>query len=103
MRQLYEQVRVDENLMRFCMECDIKGNRIYSKKVPVICRNRMLLDSLEQGSVGGIRQQVYNRTRAAAIQELARYFNQCRKCGKWVCDDMYDPEKMECTDCTDKE
>lgn len=100
MRQLYEQVGVDENKMRFYAECDLSGVRVYSKKVPLICRNKNLIDSLACGSIGGLRQTLYNRAHAAATQELARYFNQCRKCGKWVCDEKYDPEKMQCTECT---
>lgn len=99
MRQLYEQVLVDEQQMRFYVECEISGEKIYSRKLPVLCRNKVLMDSLQQGSVGGIRQILYNRTHAAAIQDLARYLNQCRNCGKWVCDEEYDPESMKCNNC----
>ncbi len=99
MRQLYEQVLVDDEQMRFYADCEISGTRMYSKKVPVMCRNRVLIKSLQHGSVGGIRQALYNRRHAAAIQDLARYLNQCRRCGKWVCDEEYDPEKMECIEC----
>ena len=103
MRQLYEQVRVDENQMRFYAECEISGEKIFSRKLPALCRNKVLIASLQQGSVGGLRQMLYNRTHAASIQDLARYFNQCRNCGKWVCDKEYDPEEMKCKQCKDLE
>ncbi len=28
-----------------------------------------------------------------------RHFNKCKKCGKWVIDTMYNPEKLECVSC----
>lgn len=99
MRQLYEQVHVDEQQMRFYAECEICGEKIYSKRLPALCRKKVLIELLQQGTVGGLRQKFYNRTHAAAIQDLARYFNQCRSCGKWVCDKEYDPEIMKCTKC----
>ena len=99
MKQLYEQVRADVQQMRFCAECEISGRRVYSRKLPLLCRSDALLDSLEKGSVGGIRQKLYNSSHASATQDLARYFNQCRSCGKWVCDEMYDPEEMICMNC----
>ena len=102
MKQLYEQVRADAQQMRFCAECEISGKKVYSRKLPQLCRNIALLDSLEKGSVGGIRQKLYNSSHAAATQDLARYFNQCRRCGAWVCDEMYDPEEMICMNCKDE-
>ena len=29
-----------------------------------------------------------------------KHFNKCRKCGKWVIDAMYNPEKLECVICS---
>ena len=99
MRQLYEQVQVDKDRMRFYAECDISGRRIYSKKLPVLCRIKDLLAVMDEGNVGGFKQSMYNHRKADAIQDLARFFNQCRKCGKWVCDEMFDPQAMECKRC----
>ncbi len=28
------------------------------------------------------------------------YFNQCRKCGKWIIDAMYNPDVLNCVDCS---
>lgn len=30
----------------------------------------------------------------------SKYFNQCKKCGKWTIDAMYNPEKLECVICS---
>ena len=99
MKQLYEQVHADAQQMQFCAECEISGKRIYSRKLPLLCRSNALLESLEKGRVGGIRQRLYNSSHASATQDLARYFNQCRRCGEWVCDEMYNPEEMICMNC----
>ncbi len=32
-------------------------------------------------------------------KEGKKYFNQCRKCGKWVCDVMYNADVLECVAC----
>ncbi len=103
MRQLYKQVCVDEKEMRFYSACDISGKRIYSIKVPLVCRNKKLISSLKRGSIGGLRQMVYNHAFAKATQDLARYLNQCRGCGKWVCDELYDLETMKCNICNKEE
>ncbi len=103
MKQLYEQVHADPQQMRFYAECCMSGKRIYSRKLPPLCRNGFLLESLEKGSVGGLRQRLYNSSHAGAVQDLARYFNQCRRCGEWVCDEMYDPDRLECIGCTQKD
>ena len=29
-----------------------------------------------------------------------KHFNKCKKCGKWVIDAMYNPEKLECVICS---
>jgi len=37
-------------------------------------------------------------------QEVARlYFNRCCKCGKWVCDEHYNEDVMECIECSTPE
>lgn len=32
--------------------------------------------------------------------EGKQFFNKCQKCGRWVCDLMYNPDKLECVDCS---
>ena len=27
-------------------------------------------------------------------------FNKCQKCGKWICDVMFNPDTLECVDCS---
>ena len=29
-----------------------------------------------------------------------KYFNKCKKCGRWVIDSLYNPEKLECVVCS---
>lgn len=102
MRQFYEQVRVDETEMRFYAECPICGKRKHAGKLPLLCRSKKMLELLEQGKSGRIRQAAYNRSKASAVQYLARFFNLCRNCGKWVCDDCYDI-KHDCCTCRECE
>lgn len=99
MRQLYEQILVDKEKRRFYAKCELCGKRQYSMKLPPACRGEELLQLLEEGQAGGLRQRRYNSAKAQAVQDLARYLNQCRKCGKWVCDEMYDPDTMKCKRC----
>lgn len=32
--------------------------------------------------------------------EARQYFNQCHKCGKWICDVMYNADTLNCVDCS---
>lgn len=32
--------------------------------------------------------------------EARARFNRCRKCGKWVCDTMYNPDTLQCVECS---
>jgi len=34
-----------------------------------------------------------------AEDEARLYFNGCRKCGRWICDEHYDMDKMVCAEC----
>ncbi len=34
-----------------------------------------------------------------AWQEGRRHFNHCPRCGRWVCDAMYNADVLECVDC----
>lgn len=99
MRQLYEQVHVDKKTGRFYAKCQVCGKIQYSKKLPLFCRGEELLNLLEEGRAGGIRQKIYNNRKAKSVQDLARYFNQCRNCGKWVCDEKFDADSLECITC----
>ena len=31
--------------------------------------------------------------------EGKQHFNRCHKCGKWICDAMYNADTLECVDC----
>ena len=37
---------------------------------------------------------------AAWKEQGLKHFNQCEKCGRWVCDPMYNVDVMHCVDCT---
>lgn len=32
--------------------------------------------------------------------EGRKYFNRCQKCGKWVCNAMFNPDVLECVECS---
>ncbi len=34
-----------------------------------------------------------------AWEKGQQYFNQCHRCGKWVCDAMFNADVLECVDC----
>lgn len=37
---------------------------------------------------------------AAWKSEGENHMNHCEKCGKWVCNAMYNPDVLQCVDCT---
>ena len=37
---------------------------------------------------------------AAWKEQGIKHFNRCGKCGKWVCDAMYNADVLHCADCT---
>lgn len=90
MRQFYKQVQVDETEKRFYAECPSCGKRMYSRRLPMLCRRKDMLKHFSAGTAGGVRQTLYNRRQVASVQNLARFFNRCNLCGKWICDDCYD-------------
>ena len=102
MRRFYETVRTDRQLMRFYAACSRCGERRYAERLPLICRNPRLFETMEKGRGGVIRQRAYNHAKAVSVQHLARFFNQCSHCGNWVCDSCYNTETEEglCCNCS---
>ena len=90
MKQFYKQVVLDETTLRFYALCAECGKRTEAGRLPLPCRNKALLAQYAAGTVGGIRQTLYNLNYAKAVRRLARFFNRCPSCGKWVCDDCFD-------------
>ena len=90
MKQFYHQVVADEATLRFYALCANCGKRINAGRLPLLCRDKSLLTQYAAGTVGGIRQTLYNRSYGRAVQRHARFFNRCPSCGKWVCDDCFD-------------
>lgn len=35
-----------------------------------------------------------------AQEEAQYYFNMCHKCGKWICDEHYNQDIMQCVECS---
>ena len=33
-------------------------------------------------------------------REGKQHFSQCRRCGRWSCDAMYNPDTLQCVDCS---
>lgn len=102
MKQLYKQVRVDEKEMRFYAECPSCSRRKDAGRLPLLCRNREMLTLFAQGKSSRLRQKAYDKRKTAAVQYLARFFNLCLSCGKWVCDDCYDSDSDRgvCRNCS---
>jgi len=90
MHKFYKHVYVDTKTMRFCTECSVCRKWKVADKVPLLCRDKKKLEKLEHGKADLFRQRLFNHRKAAAVQHLARYFNQCCVCDGWVCDDCYD-------------
>ena len=60
----------------------------------------------EASGMAMVTTRVYRGVPAADEAETAwtgegrEHFNLCHKCGKWVCDAMYNADVMHCADCT---
>ncbi len=89
MRDFYKQVYIDVKTKRFVASCPICGKTEYGSRLPLICRSDSNHIKLEKGEAGIIKQLAYNKCHALAVQELARLFNLCRRCGLWVCDECF--------------
>lgn len=104
MKQLYEQVRMDTEIRLFYIQCPICNKRKYGNVAPFLCWGKKRLERCEQGKAFKLCQLRYNHAKAQSVQHLSRYFNQCRKCLCWVCDECYDLENCEgaCVGCTEE-
>ena len=102
MRHFYEQVRADDTTFYFFMECDICRKRKYGRRLPLLCRSKILLRQIQEGQ-NSLRSRLYNHYHAAAVQELAIQFNRCELCEKWVCDDCFCNTETNgcCVQCAD--
>ena len=89
MQYFYKSVITDLHNKNFYKECDCCRNRFYADKVPMLCRGTKIMKNLEKSNGDLVRQRMFNRKKALAVQHLARHFNQCTTCGKWVCNDCY--------------
>lgn len=89
MQYFYKSVIADLHNKNFYKECDCCRKRVYADKVPLLCRGTKTMKKLEKGKGDLIRQRMFNHKKALAVQHLARHFNQCTTCGKWVCNNCY--------------
>ncbi|MDO4566113.1 MAG: hypothetical protein Q4B42_02165 [Oscillospiraceae bacterium] len=96
MRQLYEQTAPDATKKRFYARCPICGKRRGAFEPSLLLESAAGLKALESGLAGGVRQAAYDKSRLKAASRLARFFNRCRRCGLWVCDDCFDIESGGC-------
>lgn len=52
-------------------------------------------------TTGPIRADTMEEELQLAWESVGKgYFNFCHKCGRWVCDAMYNPDVLTCVDCT---
>ena len=66
---------------RYRFYCAVSGAVVYTS--PPLC-------------VCGPQQELLAAWNGGAKQQ----FNRCRGCGQWVCDAMYNPDTLQCVDCT---
>jgi len=104
MKHFYEQVHVDTSTFHFFAGCPLCDRKHFSGRLPWFCRSRKLSTHFINGK-GGIRQIIYAKCNANAVQKLALAFNRCEICGLWVCDQCFDTttETNVCRNCVDKQ
>ena len=104
MRQFYRRVHVDKSTMHFCAACELCEKKQYAMKLPLLCRRKSQLPKLERGENSGMIQSAYIQAKMHASRELAKRFNYCRGCGKWVCDVCFniEGEQDHCIECAAK-
>ena len=102
MRQFYRQIQTDDNTMCFMVQCPICGKQQSKVSIPFLCRGRKKVALCESGKAGRFSKTMFNHAKASAVQYYARFFNQCRCCYRWVCDDCYDTASQNgiCMDCS---
>ena len=91
----------DQKRFSFSFFCDRCGKEWISQPVPYTAGGFTAVDHEET------RQLLWEQERRAAFDganlEAHFHFNNCPKCGKWVCDDCFGVEEMEhggvCKDC----
>ena len=92
MRRFYVDVLVDRHNKNFYKECSCCKERTYADKLPFLCRGTRVIEKVEMHKGSIFQQKLYNRKKALAVQHLARHFNQCTSCGRWVCNTCYHSE-----------
>ena len=102
MKMFFNNIRLDEESLCFYYACDGCGKRMYSGKLPLLCRGVRTLARCEAGTAGGWKQKAYNRAKHRAYSKLILKFNLCQHCFKFVCDDCFDTEAGFCHDCSRK-
>ena len=102
MKVFFNNIRLDEESLRFYYACDRCGKRTYSGKLPLLCRGVRTLARCKTGTAGGWKQKSYNRAKHRAYSKLILKFNLCQHCFKFVCDDCFDTEAGFCHDCSRK-
>ena len=50
-------------------------------------------------TTGPVRADTAEEELALAWEKGRHQFNRCQKCGRWVCDAMYNADVLECVDC----
>ncbi len=104
MKQFYQQVSVDYKSGRFQFICPVCGRVHYGQKVPLVCRAAKAISLCEQGRAMGLWQDIFNRKKVKAVQQLSNFSNLCTVCGQFVCDDCYSPANPDgaCAKCEGK-
>ncbi len=56
-----------------------------------LCNKKYCTDIIPESSTNAL----------ITAQKIAKqYFNKCHQCGKWICDEHYDENNMQCVECS---
>ena len=104
MNLFFEQVLTDTENLCFYARFAICGHKEYAGKVPFFCQSGQIVIECVKGEAAKLRQNSFNHARAGAAKRLAKRFNRCVTCYRWVCDDCYDTDDCRgaCVNCSKK-
>lgn len=53
--------------------------------------------------VSEITSDNFENALVQAKNQVRKQFNRCHNCGKWICDELYNEETMNCVECSPRE
>ena len=104
MKRFYNNIRPDEESLRFYCECECCGKRMIGERLPLLCRDVRTLARCKAGTAGAWKQKRYNKAKIKTYSKLILKFNLCQHCFKFVCDGCFDisDDLGACCECSQK-